>query len=64
MNKYKLLQLTALAVEFITLLVRGYNRAVAPLSDGALRVNGVVMLAAAAVLVFASVRLVVGRQAK
>lgn len=57
MNKYKILQLAALAVEFITLLVRGYHRVVAPLSDGALRLNGAVMLLAVALLVFASVRL-------
>ena len=53
----KKLQLAALAVEGVTLLVRGYNRAVAPLPDWALRLNGVIMLAGAAVLVFASVRL-------
>ena len=53
MSNYKKLQLAALAVEFITLLAR----AVVPLPDWALRLNGVVMLAAVAVLVFASVRL-------
>ncbi len=57
MNKYKKLQLTALAAAFITLLVRGYNRAVAPLPDWTLRLNGVIMLAACGVLMFASVRL-------
>lgn len=57
MNKYKILQLAALAVEAVTLLVRGYHRVVAPLSDGALRLNGVIMLAACGVMVFASVRL-------
>lgn len=62
MNKYKLLQLTALAVAFITLLVRGYNRAVAPLADFTLRVNGVIMLAACGVMIFASVRLALGKR--
>ena len=52
----KRLQLAALAVEFLALLVRGYHRAVSPLPDWALRLNGVVMLAAAAVMVFAIVR--------
>ena len=53
MSKYKKLQFAALAVEFIALLVWGC----APLPDWALRLDGVVMLAAVAVLVFASVRL-------
>ena len=57
MNKYRKLQLAALAVEFLTLLVRGYNRAVAILPDWTLRLDGVIMLAACCVLVFASVRL-------
>lgn len=45
------LQLTALAVEAVTLLVR-----LAPLPDWAVRLNGIVMLAGAGLLVFASVR--------
>ena len=53
MSNYRKLQLAALAVEFITLLAR----AVVPLPDWALRLNGVVMLAAVAVLAFSSVRL-------
>ena len=53
----KKLQLTALTVESLTLLVRGYHRAVSPLPDWVLRLNGVVMLAGTALLVFASVRL-------
>ena len=53
----KKLQLAALAAEAATLLVRGYHAAVAPLPDWTLRLNGVIMLAASAVLVFASVRL-------
>lgn len=57
MNKYRKLQFAALAVEFLTLLVRGYNRVVAPLPDWTLRLDGVIMLAACCVLVFASVRL-------
>ena len=52
----KTLQLTALAVVLITLLVRGYHK-YSPLPDWALRLNGVVMLAGAFFLVFASVRL-------
>ena len=53
----KTLQLTALAVVLITLLVRGCHK-YSPLPDWAVRVNGVIMLAGAALLVFASVRLV------
>ena len=51
------LQLAALAVELLTLLVRGYHMALSPLPDWTLRLNGVIMLAGAALLVFASVRL-------
>lgn len=57
MSRYKKLQLAALVVEGVTLLVSGYSWAVAPLPDWTLRLNGVVMLTAVAVLVFASVRL-------
>lgn len=57
MSKYRKLQLAALAVEFATLLVRGYHRVVVPLPDWALRLDGVIMLAAVGVMVFASVRL-------
>ena len=57
MSKYKKLQLAALAVELITLVVRGCHGLVAPLPDWAVRLDGVVMLAACAVIVFASVRL-------
>ena len=53
----KTLQLTALAVVLITLLVRGYHK-YSPLPDWTVRVNGVIMLAGAVFLVFASVRLV------
>lgn len=53
----KKLQLAALAVELITLIVYGYNWLAAPLPDWAVRLNGVIMLAACAVMVFASVRL-------
>ena len=53
----KTLQLTALAVVLLTLLVRGYHK-YAPLPDWAVRVNGVIMLAGAALLVFAGVRLI------
>lgn len=56
MRPMRKLQLAALAVEFGTLLVRGYHRAVAPLPDWAVRFNGVIMLAACMVMVFASVR--------
>lgn len=57
MSKCRKFQLAALAVEFLTLLVWGYNRAVAPLPDWTLRLDGVIMLAACCVMVFASVRL-------
>lgn len=57
MSSEKKLQLAALAVEFAALLVRGYHRAVAPLPDWALRLDGVVMLAACGVMAFASARL-------
>lgn len=57
MSKYRKLQLAALAVEYATLLVRGYHRVVVPLPDWALRLDGVIMLAAVGVMVFASVRL-------
>ena len=52
----KTLQLTALAVVLLPLLVRGHDKS-APLPDWAVRVNGVIMLAGAALLVFAGVRL-------
>ena len=57
MSKYKKLQFAALAVEFIALLVQGCHRVAVPLPDWALRLDGVVMLAACGVMVFASVRL-------
>ena len=52
----KTIQLKALAVVLITLFVRGYHK-YSPLPDWAARLNGVIMLAGAALLVFASVRL-------
>ena len=52
----KTLRLTALAVVLLTLLVRGYHK-YSPLPDWAVRINGIIMLAGAALLVFASVRL-------
>lgn len=58
MNKYKKVQLAAIAVELLALLVQSCNRVVAPLPDWAVRVNGVVMLAAMALLAFASVRMI------
>ena len=53
----KKLQLAALAAEFITLLVRGYHEVVSPLPDWTLRLNGIAMMAAVGLMVFASVRL-------
>ena len=53
----KTLQLKALAVMLIALFVRGYHK-YSPLPDWAVRLNGVIMLAGAALLVFASVRLI------
>ena len=50
----KKLQLAALLFEALTLVV---NSAAAFLPDWTVRLNGVIMLASAAVLVFASVRL-------
>lgn len=55
MNKYRKLQLAALLAEAATLLVR-LVRLAAPLPDWAIRLNGIIMLAACAVLAFASVR--------
>ena len=52
----KTLQLTALVVVLITLFIRGYHKYF-PLPDWAVRLNGVIMLAGAALLVFASIRL-------
>lgn len=61
MNKYRKVQLAALAIELITLLVRGYHEMVVPLPDWALRLDGVIMLAACCVMIFASVRLEIKR---
>ena len=54
----KTLRLTALAVVLLTLLVWGCHSFISPLPDWTLRVNGVIMLAGAVFLVFASVRLI------
>ena len=57
MSKYKKVQLIALIVMFLTLVMRGIHRFAVALPDWAVRLNGVIMLAACAVMVFASVRL-------
>lgn len=61
MNKYRKVQLAALAIELFTLLVRGYHKMVVPLPDWALRLDGVITLAACCVMIFASVRLEIKR---
>lgn len=53
----KKLRLAALIVLFITLMVR-----LVPLPDWTVRLNGVIMIASAAVLVFTSVRLCIIRK--
>ena len=56
MNQYRKLQFAALAVELATHLVWGYHRVADSLPDWALWLDGVIMLAACCVMVFASVR--------
>ena len=53
----KKLQNTSLIVLFLTVILWTAGRTLFPLPDWAVRLNGVIMLAACGVLVFASVRL-------
>lgn len=53
----KKLQLVSLTVLFLSVLLWTAGRVFSPLPDWAVRLNGVVMLIAMALLVFSSVRL-------
>ena len=53
----KKLQLASLIVLFLTVILWTAGRIVLPLADWAVRLNGVIMMIAAALWVFASVRL-------
>ena len=53
----KKLRLASLIVLFLTVILWTAGRTLLPLPDWAVRLNGIIMLAACGVLVFASVRL-------
>ena len=59
----KKLQLASLIVLFLTVILWTAGRIFLPLADWAVRLNGVIMLAACAVMVFASVRLQILKKA-
>lgn len=58
----KKLRTVSLAVLFLSILLWTAGRIFLPLPDWAVRANGVIMLAACAVLVFATVRLLKNSQ--